>query len=45
MRLDRIETLLRAGGGDYDVKLKGGAVLKGSRGRVEELERRIGLSR
>jgi len=43
VQLDRIEALLRAGGGDYAVRLKGGVELKVSRGRVEELERRIGI--
>ena len=43
VRLDLIETLHRGAGGDYAVQLKGGAKLKVSRGRVEELERRIGM--
>lgn len=43
VRLDRIETLLRAGGGDYGVRLKNGAELGVSRGRVGELERRLGI--
>ena len=43
VRVDRIETLLRAGGGDYAVRLRGGTELKVSRGRVEELERRLGM--
>jgi two-component system LytT family response regulator len=45
VRLDRIEALLRAGGGDYAVRLKDGTKLSVSRGRVEELERRLGLTR
>lgn len=45
VRIDRIELLLRAGGGDYGVRLTNGVELSVSRGRVEELERRIGLSR
>ena len=45
VRLDRIEVLLRGGGGDYDVRLRSGERLKVSRGRVDELERRIGLLR
>jgi two-component system LytT family response regulator len=44
VRLDLVETLHRAQGGDYAVQLKGGARLKVSRSRIEELERRIGLS-
>jgi two-component system LytT family response regulator len=45
VRLALIDTLVRAGGADYKVKLKGGTRLEVSRSRVEELERRIGLSR
>jgi two-component system LytT family response regulator len=45
VRLDRIETLLRGGGGDYAVQLRGGTRLKVSRSRVEELEQRIGVGR
>lgn len=45
VRIDRIEALLRAGGGDYAVRLRGGAELSVSRGRVEELEHRLGLLR
>jgi two-component system, LytTR family, response regulator len=45
VRLDRIDTLLRGGGGDYDVRLKDGSQLKVSRNRVDELERRIGMIR
>ncbi len=41
VRLDRIETLRRAGGGDYAVRLKSGVELKVSRSRVEELEARL----
>ena len=45
VRLDLIETLIRGGGGDYAVQLRGGVRLKVSRSRVEELEQRIGLGR
>jgi two-component system LytT family response regulator len=45
VQLDRIEALLRGGGGDYSVRLKGGVRLKVSRTRVEELERTMGLTR
>jgi two-component system LytT family response regulator len=43
VRLDRIDTLLRGGGGDYAVRLKNGVKLRVSRTRVEELERRMGV--
>jgi two-component system LytT family response regulator len=43
VRLDLIETLLRAPGGDYAVQLKGGVRLKVSRSRFEALEQRMGL--
>jgi two-component system LytT family response regulator len=45
VRLDLIDALLRAGGGDYAVRLKNGVKLKVSRTRVEELERRMGVGR
>jgi two-component system LytT family response regulator len=45
VRLDLIETLHRAAGGDYAVQLKGGVRLRVSRTRFEELERRMGLVR
>lgn len=45
VRLDRIETLLRGSGGDYAVRLKGGAELSVSRNRREVLEERLGLAR
>lgn len=44
VRLDRIDALLRGGGGDYAVRLKNGVKLRVSRTRVEELERRMGVS-
>ena len=44
VRLDRIETILRAAGGDYAVRLKSGVRLKVSRSRLEELEQRMGIS-
>jgi len=43
VRLDLIDALLRAGGGDYAVRLKNGVKLKVSRTRVEELEKRMGV--
>jgi two-component system LytT family response regulator len=44
VRLDRIDTLLRGGGGEYAVRLKSGVKLRVSRTRVEELERRMGVA-
>ena len=44
VRLDLVETLLRGGGGDFAVQLRGGVRLKVSRSRFEELEQRMGLS-
>lgn len=41
VRLDRVDTLLRASGGDYAVRLKNGTELSVSRSRREELERRL----
>lgn len=43
VRLDLIDTLLKAAGGDYAVKLRNGVELSVSRGRREELERRLGV--
>lgn len=45
VRLDRIDTLLHAGGGDYAVRLKDGTELSVSRGRREELEAKMGIER
>ncbi len=45
VRLDRIDTLLHAAGGDYAVRLKDGTELSVSRSRREELEERVGLER
>ncbi|HXA19250.1 MAG TPA: LytTR family DNA-binding domain-containing protein [Thermoanaerobaculia bacterium] len=42
VRLDRIDILLRASGGDYAVRLKDGTELPLSRNRREELERVMG---
>ncbi len=41
--LDRIDTLLRGAGGDYEVQLKDGTRLRVSRSRREELEKRMGM--
>lgn len=45
VRLERIEALLHAGGGDYSVRLKDGTELSVSRSRREELEARVGARR
>jgi two-component system LytT family response regulator len=44
VRLARIESLLRAPGGDYAVRLASGVKLKVSRSRFEELEARMGVA-
>lgn len=43
VRLDRIESLKKASGGEYAVKLKDGTELSVSRNRREELEQRLGM--
>jgi len=43
VRLQLVDTLLRGGGGDYEVQLKSGLRLPVSRSRREELERRLGV--
>lgn len=45
VRLDTVETLLRGSGGDYAVRLVGGAELSVSRGRWDELQQRLGIRR
>ncbi|HYC62061.1 MAG TPA: LytTR family DNA-binding domain-containing protein [Thermoanaerobaculia bacterium] len=45
VRLDRIDALLHAAGGDYAVRLKDGTELSVSRSRREELEERVGARR
>jgi two-component system, LytTR family, response regulator len=45
VRIDRIDTLLRHPGGDYGVRLKNGTELSLSRGRREELEQKLGISK
>jgi len=42
VQLNRIDTLLKGAGGDYEVLLKDGTRLRVSRARREELERRLG---
>ena len=43
--VDRVDTLLRGAGGDYEVKMKNGARLAVSRARRGELEERLGMRR
>jgi two-component system, LytTR family, response regulator len=43
VRLDRIDTLLHAAGGDYAVRLKDGTELSVSRSRRDELEAKMGV--
>jgi two-component system LytT family response regulator len=43
VRVDQIETLHKAPGGDYDVQLKSGRRLRVSRSRLEALEKKIGI--
>ncbi|MGA8810364.1 MAG: response regulator [Thermoanaerobaculia bacterium] len=45
VRLDRIDTLLRHPGGDYGVRLKNGTELSLSRGRRDELEEKLGITK
>lgn len=44
VQLDRIDVLMRQGGGDYTLKLKNGIQLTVSRNRIEQLERWMGLT-
>jgi len=44
VQLDRVDTLLRGAGGDYELQLKDGTRLRVSRSRREEVERRLGLA-
>ena len=43
VQLDRVDTLLKGAGGDYEVQLKGGARLRVSRSHRVELELRLGM--
>jgi two-component system LytT family response regulator len=45
VRLDRVQSVERASGGDYSVRLAGGTELSVSRARIGELERRLGVER
>jgi len=43
VQLDRVDTLLKGAGGDYEVLLKSGARLRVSRSHREELEQKLGM--
>lgn len=43
VRLDEVEMILRGGGGDYGVRLRDGTTLSVSRGRIDELQDRLGV--
>jgi len=43
VRLDEVELILRSGGGDYAVRLQNGTTLSVSRGRIEDLQDRLGV--
>ena len=44
VRLDSIDAITRQPGGDYGVRLKNGLELSLSRGRREELEKKLGIA-
>ncbi len=44
VRLDEIELLLRGSGGDYGVRLQDGTTVSVSRGRIDELQDRLGVT-
>jgi two-component system LytT family response regulator len=44
VRLDEIELLLRGGGGDYAVRLQAGTTVSVSRGRIDDLQDRLGVT-
>lgn len=43
VQLDRVDALLKAPGGDYDVQLRNGVKIKVARSRREELEKRLAM--
>lgn len=43
--IDRVDSLIRGAGGDYEIRMKNGARLAVSRARRAELEERLGLRR
>jgi two-component system LytT family response regulator len=44
VQLDRVDTLHRGAGGDYELQLKDGTRVRVSRSKREELERRLGMT-
>ena len=42
VQLDRVDALLKAGGGDCDIQLRNGVKIRVARSRREELEKRLG---
>jgi two-component system LytT family response regulator len=44
VRIDRVESLLKGAGGDYEVQLRGGMLLPVSRSRREALEQKLGVT-
>jgi two-component system LytT family response regulator len=43
VRLNEVELILRSGGGNYAVRLEDGTTVSVSRGRIEELQERLGV--
>lgn len=43
VRLDEVEMILRSGGGNYAVRLHDGTTVSVSRGRIEDLQERLGV--
>jgi len=43
VRLDEVELILRSGGGNYAVRLTDGTTVSVSRGRIEDLQERLGV--
>lgn len=43
VRLNEVELILRSGGGDYAVRLQDGTKVSVSRGRIDELQERLGV--
>jgi two-component system LytT family response regulator len=43
VRLDEVEMILRSGGGNYAVRLEDGTTVSVSRGRIEEVQDRLGV--
>ncbi len=45
IQLDRVDTLLKGAGGDYEVQLKDGTRLRVSRSHRDDLEQRLGMTK